>query len=131
MIGRRIAAVRLVEPISWWFDLAGGGSLRVDTLWRIVASGRVQASSEDHGQRFGLPEAVDSGARAVDILANSQVRQAAFGRDTGDVLLDFDNDSRLGIVTTSSGYESWSIFFPNGDEAIGLGGGQIGLRRDG
>jgi len=37
MIGRRIAEIRLVEPVSWWFDLLGGGSIRADTLWRIVA----------------------------------------------------------------------------------------------
>jgi hypothetical protein len=91
----------------------------------------VQASSEDHGQRFGLPEAVDSAARALEILAKSPVTQATLGRDTGDVVLEFGNDSRLEILTTSSGYEGWSIFFPNGDEAVGFGGGYTELRSDG
>jgi hypothetical protein len=132
MIGRRIAEVRIVEPTSWWFDLSGGGSLRADTLWRIVAGGRIQASSADHGHWFGLPKPVDSAGRAAQVLSNSSVKQASFGRDTGDVLLAFDNDSRLEVLTTSSGYEGWSILFPNHDEVIGLGGGQIELRkRDG
>jgi hypothetical protein len=132
MIGRRIAEIRLVEPTSWWFELLGGGSVRVDTLWRIVAGSRIHVSSSDHGQWFGLPKPFDSAAKAAEILSSSLVRQASFGRDTGDVLLGFDNDSRLEILTTSSSYEGWSIFFPNGDEAIGLGGGEIELRgRDG
>jgi hypothetical protein len=129
MIGRKIRDIRVVEPVSWWFTFFGGGSLRAESMWRIVAGGRVHASSEDHGQMFGLPKPVDSVARAVQVLSNSLVRQASFGRDTGDVLLEFDNGSRLEILTTSSGHEGWSLFFPNGDEAIGLGGGQIELRR--
>jgi len=132
MIGRRIASIRFVEPTSWWFDLSGGGSIRAETLWRIVAGGRIQASSADHGHRFGLPKSVDSADRAIQVLLNRSVKQAAVGDDTGDVLLQFDNDSRLEVLTTSSGYEGWSIVFPNHDEVIGLGGGQIQLRkRDG
>jgi hypothetical protein len=129
MIGRRISGIRKVEPTSWWFDLVGGGSLRVDALWRMITDGRMHVSSSDHGQEFGFPKPVDSAARAVQALANSLVTQASFSPDTGDILLGFDNDSRLEILTTSSGYEGWSIFFPNGDEAIGLGGGQIELRK--
>jgi hypothetical protein len=37
----------------------------------------------------------------------------------------------MGYTLLSSGCEGWAIFFPNGDEAIGLGGGQIELRRPG
>ena len=129
MIGRRIVEIRQVEPISWWFDLAGGGNLRVDTLWRLVAQGRVQASSTDHGQTFGLPKPVDSAARANLGLANSVITRASLAGDTGDVLLEFDNDSRLEILTTSTGFESWAICFPNGDRAIGLGGGRVELRK--
>jgi hypothetical protein len=88
MIGRRIAKIRIAEPTSWWFDLSGGVSLRADTLWRIVAGGRIQASSADHGHRFGLPKPVDSADRALQVLSNSLVKQASLGRDTGDVLLD-------------------------------------------
>jgi hypothetical protein len=129
MIGRGITEIHLGEPICWWFHFRGGGSLRADTLWRVVANGRVHVSGGDHGQRFGLPKPVDSAALAVRILSNSLVRQASFVSDTGDVLIEFDNDSRLEILTTSSGYEGWSMVFPNGDEAIGLGGGQVELRR--
>ena len=128
MIGRRIREITIVEPISWWFYLSDGGSVRADTLWRIVAGRRIQVTSSDHGQWFGLPKPVDSAARALEVLSNSLINQASFGNDSGDVRLGFDNDSRLEILTTSLAYEGWSIFFPNGDEAIGLGGGEIELR---
>jgi hypothetical protein len=108
--------------------MAGGGTLRVETLWRIISDGRIHVSSSDHGQKFGLPKPVDSAARAVQALSNSLVTQVSFGPDTGDVFLGFDDGSSLEILATSSGYEGWAIFFPNGDEAIGLDGGQIELR---
>jgi hypothetical protein len=129
MVGRRIAAIRLVEPISWWFDVAGGGTFRADTLWRLIVQGRVQASSADHGQVFGLAKPIDSAARANEALLNSVVTQASFRPDTGDVVIGFDSDATLEILTASSGHEGWSICFPNGDEAIGLGGGRIEFRR--
>ena len=129
MIGRRIARIWLAEPASWWFGLAAGGSIRADTLWRIVADGRVQATSADHGQAFGLHEPVDSAVRATLALSNAAVRRASVLSDTGDVVLDFDNDCRLEILTTSTGDEGWSVMFPNGDEAIALGAGQDQLRR--
>ena len=37
-------------------------------------------------------------------------------------MVDFDNDSRLEVLTTSSGYEGWLILSPTGDEVIGRGG---------
>ena len=129
MLGRRIDAASFVEPTSWWFELRGGGALRADTLWRIVAAGRVEATSADHGHRFGLPEPVDSATRATRALSGSTVRRASITEDTGDVMLQFDNGARLEILTTSSGYESWSIFLPTGEEIIGVGGGQVEVRR--
>jgi len=131
ILGRHIRAVSLVDPSSWWFELEGGGTLRVDTLWRIVAAGRVAATSADHGHRFGVPNPVNSAECATRALADAAVRQASVTEDTGDVVLEFDNATRLEILTTSSGYESWSIVSPTGDEAIGLGGGKVELlRRD-
>jgi hypothetical protein len=82
--------------------LAGGGHLRADTLWRVVAQSRIHASSSDHGQAFGLSKPVDSAARAVQALSNSVVRRASLAEDTGDVLIEFDTDARLEILTTST-----------------------------
>ena len=132
MVGDRVRVISFVEPESWFFKLVSGGTLRVETLWRIVRVGKVQATSADHGHRFGLPQPVDSAARAKLSLLDATVRQASIIQDTGDVVVDFDNDSRLEVLTTSSGYECWLILSPTGDEIIGRGGGIVDVRkRDG
>lgn len=129
MIGARVRAISLVEPSSWCFELVGGGTLRTETVWRIIGEGRVQATSVDHGHQFGLQQPVDAAARAKGALAGATVRQASIARDTGDVVVDFANGSRLEVLTTSSSYEGWSIVSPRGDEVIGLGGGSIDVRK--
>lgn len=132
MIGGQVTKVELLEPVSWWFAFLGGGALRADSLWRIVSDGRIQVTSEDHDQEFGLPKPVDAAARAASLLAKRLVSAASIREDTGDVVLEFDDHSRLEVLTTSSGCESWAIFSPNGDEAIGCGGGRVELwKRDG
>src|SRR5262245_60966208 len=119
MIGSRIQEIHLVEPTSWWFTFRGGGSIRVETLWRVIAEGTIQVTSTDHRHTFGLMEPVDSAIRAVQAMSSAAVRQASVRSDTGDVVVVFENDTTLEILTTSSGYESWSVFSPDGEEAIG------------
>ena len=97
MVGDRVRVISFVEPESWFFKLVSGGTLRVETLWRIVRVGKIQATSADHGHRFGLPQPVDSAARAKLSLLDATVRQASIIQDTGDVVVDFDNDSRLEV----------------------------------
>ena len=128
MVGSTLGAISLSGPTSWLFELTSGGSLRVDTLWRIVTPGGIQATSADHGQLFGLQGPVDSAVAGMRALSGAIIRRAEIVRDTGDVVLDFDNDARLEILTTSSGFEGWSIVSPQGDEVIGLGGGPISVR---
>jgi len=130
LTGRRLGEIRLVEPISWWFEFVGGGAIRADTFWRLVHGERVHTTSDDHGQVFGLPRPVDSASSARDVVSASFVREVRIAPATGDLLVDFENGARLEILTTSSGYESWSLFLPNGDEVIGLGGGDVDLRHD-
>jgi hypothetical protein len=132
LIGSQISKVELVEPVSWWFRFQPGGALRADSLWRIVAVGRVMGTSEDHRQQFGLPEPMNMVLRATALLSNRVVTAASCREDTGDVVIEFDTGTRLEVFVTSGGYESWAFFYPNGEEAIGLGGGKVQIiRRDG
>jgi hypothetical protein len=129
MIGRRVREIQLERPNSWWFRFDDRGAIRADTFWRLIAAGRIHVTSEDHGQLFGLTEPVDSAVKAAEAVSSAVV-QLAGATDSGDLVLHFDNGSRLEIFSTSSGYESWSVFYPSGDEAIGLGGGEIRLRKE-
>jgi hypothetical protein len=128
MIGASIGQVQLVEPGSWWFQFAGGGSIRADTVWRLVVEGAVRMTSHDHGHHFGRPTPVDSVDAANRALSTLQVRRASIVRDTGDLVLEFEDGPRLEILTTSSGYESWSVFSQSGEETIALGGGHVSGR---
>jgi hypothetical protein len=129
MIGRTVREIQLEGPNSWWFRFDDRGAIRADTFWRLIAAGRIHVTSEDHGQLFGLTEPVDSAVKAAEAVSSAVV-QLAGATDSGDLVLHFDNGSRLEIFSTSSGYESWSVFYPSGDEAIGLGGGEIRLRKE-
>ena len=131
MIGASIRDVRLVEPVSWWFRFVDGGSIRAETVWRLVVQGGVRTTSQDHGQRFGRSTPVDSAEAATAALSKSLVRRTSITNDTGDLVLEFENGFRLEILTTSSGYESWSVSSPTGEETLALGGGQIRVRKNG
>jgi Uncharacterised protein family (UPF0158) len=124
MVGRELARVRFVEPCSWFFDLEGGGGVSTESLWRIIAEKMVRATSEDHGQQFGLPAPVDSAARARELLRGA-ITAASVRPDSGDLVLEFGDGSRVEFLTTSAGYENWQIFSGSGDAGIvSVGGGR-------
>jgi hypothetical protein len=125
LIGSRIADVALLEPITWRFNFENGVSVCAESFWRIVSGGKVAGTSGDHDHSFGLPSPVDSAARAGLLLYSKTVKAASIRSDTGDLIIEFIGDSRLEVLTTSSGYENWNIFFPTGERFICLGGGDL------
>ena len=125
LIGGRVSEIELIEPISWWFRFSDGAAIRADTLWRLVNGQRVQTTSYDHRHQFGLPEPVDAANEALKIVRSAVVTKVRVAQPTGDLCLEFENGARLEILTTSSGYESWAVFLPNGNEIMGLGGGDV------
>jgi hypothetical protein len=68
LAGQHVEALSLTEPVSWSFKFSDGTWLGAETLWRVVSSERVEVTSDDHGHQFGLPEPVDAGARAIQVL---------------------------------------------------------------
>ena len=130
IVGQGVEAISLTEPVSWWFKFSGGTSLRADTLWRVVSSERIEVTSQDHRHRFGLPEPVDAGGRAMQVLGRAKVCRVSLVKSTGDVAIGFDSGATLEVLTTSLGYEGWSIAAAGRGEIIGLilGGGEIEVR---
>ncbi len=124
LIGQTVTEISYIEPMSWRFTFSDSTTLRVDTLWRLVVE-HIKITSDDHGHKFGLAEPVDSGERARHLIGQAKVREAAVLQATGDLSLQFENGTRLEILTTSAGYESWELASPAGATIIALGGGRI------
>jgi hypothetical protein len=130
MIGASIGDVQLIEPVSWWFRFVSGGSIRADTLWRLIGESGVRVTSEDHRQMFGRSTPVDSAGEVMRALSNVAVTRASITETTGDLVLEFENGLRIDILTTSCAFESWSVFSPSGEEIVALGGGDISVRKN-
>jgi Family of unknown function (DUF6188) len=112
---------------DWRLTFAPGGSLRTESLWRIVAGGRIALSSSDHLQRFGLGAPIDAQQEALNILGTATIAEALLDSDTGDLTLTFESGVRLQFVNASSGYEGWEAVTPDGYQVIAMGGGAIAV----
>jgi hypothetical protein len=125
----REQAVIAVEPgpHSWVFRFSGGGSLRAECPWRIVAKGGVALGSEDHQQKFGLSEPVDAIKKALSLLSPRQVIGARIQPETCDLIVEFSAEARLELFNDSSGYEGWTLSAPGGRQFIAQGGGQLAI----
>ena len=105
--GTRLVSVTRLH-YSWAFEFDRVG-LTTSTSWRIVRSGRLLLTSNDDGQKFGLPQPVDSEAQFQATLAGHQVTSCGVAPATADLTLDFDEGTRFEILSTSIGYEAWQL----------------------
>ena len=131
MVGRTVATVTLLEPLTWRFEFGAAERLNVECLWRIVSDGRVQLTSDDHGQLFGLQAPVDSGREAAELLAGMPVTSVEIRASTADLFIQFESGTQLEIIPTSSGYEAWKIYGPDGSCHVATGGGTICMWKSG
>ena len=125
MHGLHITEVSETEGIHWRFILDGGGSITTECLWRLIRDGRIAITSEDHGQRFGLPEPVDAVSFVTSLLANASIQRVEFRDGTADLAIHFGGDLCLEFITTSSGFESWQITAHDGSGGGGVSGGLV------
>ncbi|HEY5289514.1 MAG TPA: hypothetical protein VIJ59_05730, partial [Caulobacteraceae bacterium] len=99
----------------------------VETLWRLVDADHLVLTSEDHGHQFGLPEPLNAQLKIRASLASAAVVAASVDLRTADIALTFDTGTRLEIISTSCGYESWQAYFIDGDQDVVLVGSGSGL----
>ena len=127
MIDRAIERVYVdnVASRSWRFEFTDGGSLRVDSLWRVLADGGVAVSSRDHWHRSTLPELPDSSEAAAARLRSRKIKGAFVRPESGDLVLELEGNFLLDVVVTPISYESWTLDFPNGDIVIALRDGKL------
>lgn len=130
MLGTTLQDVRAYEH-GWSFGFANGGGITTQSFWRVLAHGGIAVTSEDHDQKFGLPEPVDAGHRAQELL-RGPVSRVELLPITSDLRLEFDGKATLELFNTSSGYEGWHLGVPTADgqkELVALGGGDAAMWR--
>jgi hypothetical protein len=91
---------------------AEGTRLRAD-YWRVLRDGKERISSFDHQQQYGLPAPLDAIKELQNELKNKTVTEAQLNKESGDLLLQFTENTKLQIFSFS-GYEVWEISFPDG-----------------
>jgi hypothetical protein len=89
------------------------GTLLNAAYWRFIQDGLAQLSSFDHQQKYGLPTPIDAKIRIVTLLDGKLCREVIFDRETGDLILVFDENTKLQVLNFT-GYEIWTIRFPDG-----------------
>ena len=124
MVGRHVE-VSFSEPETWFVMFGDSLTISVTCPWRLLQSGSIAVSSDDHRQQFGLPAPIDAAERATTLLAGSVVKRVEVRDGTADIFIDFDRDWRLEIIPLSSGYESWEVSTPSGKFVVAQGGGQL------
>jgi hypothetical protein len=128
LIGRSCVVGR--REHDWSFDLSGGIALAISAPWRIVSNGRIAVASEDDGQMFGLASPVDGETEACRLLSGKTITSAMLDRQTADLVLHFDAETRIDVFNDSTGYEGWQATYHIQDERrslIALGGGEVML----
>ena len=126
IVGQRLTSVdSSAAPGSWGLVFENNCSLQIGGVWRVIRNGRIEIASEDHQQKFGLPNAIDAGRDLRKIISSSTVTAAEVAPETGDLLIQFGDRARFEIITDSCGYESWVLNRPDSTVLVATGGGTL------
>jgi uncharacterized protein DUF6188 len=125
LVGRRFQSLSRRE-YDWVAVFDQDAKIVIECLWRLVRSDRIQVTSEDHGQQFGLPAPLDAAAEVNARIAEAAVEAVEVRQGLLDLTLHFSTGHTLQIVPNSSGYEAWNV--SNGNKQfIAVGGGELAL----
>src|SRR5262245_21461350 len=111
--GKRFLSM-IRREYDWTIVLERDTQLVVACLCRLVESGRVRITSEDHGQQFGLPPPIDAAAEINRRIAGQLVIRAELREGTLDLELHLEHGCCLQVIADSSGYEAWTVDCPIG-----------------
>ena len=112
------------KDYTWFFTFEGGGSVNIDSAWRLISADGIIVTSEDHGHPFGLPEPVDAGKRVIGAVQNKRVSDYLCSKPTSDLTILFEGEIQIQFLNMSCGYESWTAW-NNDVQIICLGGGEL------
>jgi hypothetical protein len=125
LVGRSLVEVVLQEGPSWGFHFGDGTEVRADSPWRLIRGGRIVLSSEDHEQSYGLSRPIDAADLCRTMIGGAIVRSAEVRDGTRDIIILFESDDCLEVISLSSGFESWQVAAPGGLITIAQGGGNL------
>ena len=125
MIGRSFSDVSFLEPTLWRFSLGSTEYIDVECLWRLIDGRHIARTSNDHGQKFGLPAPIDAAVETRRILAHAAIVNVEVLDATADIHITLSEGRRLEIIPDSSGYEGWNLRGPDAVCLVAQGGGQI------
>lgn len=89
-----------------------GSAYIIVTDWRLIANGRVQVTSLEHGQIYGMKEPIDAIGKLTQALEGAIIKLAAIDEETGDLRLQTDRCD-LQVLNLMPGFECWE-FSPTG-----------------
>jgi Family of unknown function (DUF6188) len=123
LVGHRFQSATRRE-FDWVLVFDNNVSFVISCLWRLVENGRIRFTSQDDGQRFGLPATVDAAAEVNRRLAQALVAEVNLRQGILDLELQFSTGHVLHIIPDSSSYEAWSLC-SGGTQFIAAGGGTL------
>lgn len=111
---------------SWYLKFDNDISFSLNTIWRLFKNDTVTLISNDHGQQFGLPKPIDLIEDLKSILDNKTLIEIQIEKNTGDLILNFQEKVKLVAYISSIGYESYEVF-ADGKRFVAQGGGDIAI----
>lgn len=123
MVGRRVDVSESGD--QWFFALGGSCCISVYCPWRLLLKGKFRLGSKDHNQRYGLPAPINAATEANRLLNGYPIVAAEIRRGTGDLVVRFDGELTLEILTAYSGFEAWQISTPQGPQVLAGGAGEL------
>lgn len=125
LVGRRFQSLSRRE-YDWVAVLDRDAKIVIECLWRLVQSDRIQVTSEDDGQQFGLPAPLDAAAEVNARIAEAVIEAVEVRQGLLDLTLHFSTGHSLQIVPDSSGYEAWNVSNES-RQFVAVGGGELAL----
>lgn len=123
LVGHRLQSFDRRE-YDWTVGFDRQSWVVVACLWRLLEAGRVRFTSEDEGQKFGLPAPVDAAAEVTRRIVGALVEAIELRDGTLDLDIRFSSGHILQVIPDSSGYEVWHLS-DGAREFIAVGGGNL------
>jgi hypothetical protein len=79
------------------------------SLWRLVSEAHIEVTSEDDGQQFGLKTPINAAQLLKATIGEKRISDVRIDDATSDLTFCFGQGLRLEVISSSAGYEAWSL----------------------